>query len=142
MKQTLYFLVLILGGCSASNPTRPTVHTDAAALPTPQLSDKEKIALLRAEAHKRGLKWSISCEGDYFHDPAKKFFAEAKHKSNPDLAHYIEDGALPWWGAFGGTQAEAAYNLYQEIQQPEGQQPEHRPHEPDRKMCPPELRGN
>jgi hypothetical protein len=159
MKTEKFFVLIVLAisiaGCKAPVPTvkdQSGKVTDVSPLtssgvvtvatPTPALTDKAKIALLRAEAHKRGLRWLVVCE-DYEKDPSKQFFAMAEDNNVPIGATYIEEGAKPWWAEDGETQADAAYRLYLSIQQPPNIHPSHRGEEhAHKKWCPPELRGN
>lgn len=125
------------------NPGESCCHSQKsppAATPTPEPSDKQKIALLRAEAHNRHLRWKVWC-ADL--GPDWQFQGWAVPPGD-DWGVYIEEGARPDWNAHGTTEAEAAYNLYIEIQQPPNGEPRHDPsrHNGQKKHCPPELHGD
>lgn len=160
MKSLLYFIaaftaagILLLLGFHVAPGTSSAAHKQQHAYITattqkapvilvPEPSDKDKIALLRAEAHKRGLRWYVHC-AEIQPTPHDKFFASATDKrEKPGAGQYIEQGALPWWAEYGETQADAAYKLYFSIQQAPNVYPYHRPaEEHDHKFCPPEIRG-
>jgi hypothetical protein len=139
-------LALLLAGCSGNSPVSaaPKEHPGKPAVaatptPTPEPSDKQKIALLRAEAHKRHLRWRVWCV-DLGEDWQFQGWAV---QPGDDFHVYAEDGAKPNWGSHGTTEAETAYNLYLEIQQPPTD-PLHAPSSPSghKKHCPPELHGD
>lgn len=158
----LYLLVavLLMAGCKASKPvpatqtqaiSTPTMSNidvrcvgDCTGIPIPSLTDKQKIALLRVEAHKRGLKWRIFCM-DWQDDPNHQFMGEAApHDGTFNL--YIEHGGKGLWLEEADTQANAAYALYLAIQdsqthpvEAENEKPKNHEH---KKFCPPELRGD
>jgi hypothetical protein len=156
MKNLVLAICLLLIGCQAKVQKRvesqPASAQEATGTPEPcdeahhcaptsteplimsaSLTDKQKIDLLRTEAHKRGLHWHILCE-DY-ETPDKQFFAYAADAKEPSGAKYIEDGAVkPWWAENGSTQADAAYRLYLKIIGTEGR--------PGDKLCDFPLTGS
>lgn len=156
----LAVLVLLVAGCNASKPAAPaptqaanTPNTssivvsdvacvgDCSGLPIPPLTDKQKIALLRAEAHKRGLKWRIFCM-DWQDDPDHQFLGEAA-LINGAFDTRIERGSKGVWLKDGATQGDTAYALYLAIQGAQTHPAEHeKPEHEHKKFCPPELRGD
>lgn len=161
MKRLLYFIaaftaggILLLLGFHVAPGTSSAAHKQQHAYITattqkapvilvPEPSDKEKVALLRAEAHKRGIRWSVRCNDGWSDEADKAFIGFANDKKEAaDAGQYIEEGALPWWYAYGSTQTDAAYNLYISIQQ-DPVMPKHRTIEKKKPKtyCPPEIRG-
>lgn len=120
-------------GHSSSTLTQPT------AAAAQKLSDKEKIYLLRTEAHKRDLKWRITC-ATWNSDPDQQFLGMVWPKDGADSL-YIEQGSKGEWLNLGPTQADVAYALYQAIQGPVTHPAEHKEAPKPKKFCPPELRG-
>ena len=99
-------------------------------------SDHDKVALLRAEAAKRGIKWEVWCI--YWAKPDQEGFqAEAHRKGEPDDEYHDR------WMMDGYTQAEAAYKLYFAIQgpptHPAESHEEVRREKSYRRICPPAL---
>lgn len=142
------FLLLLVGLAAWSHEFHQPINTAPAKhqatptpTPTPELSDKDKIGLLRAEAHKRGLRWHIFCT-DWMSDPNWQFQGQVISPGS-EFGVYIEDGAVkPSWIEHGATQADTAYALYQSIQQSPNTETLHNPQLANhKKMCPPELRG-
>ncbi len=124
--------------------SKPSPETKAAATSTPEdqpLTDKQKVALLRQEAHAMGLKWHVFCV-DWNKDANKQFMGEATPK-DASYSFYIEDGGKGVWLVYGATQADAAYALYQSIQGAQTYPAEHKEKEKEHKhkVCPPELSG-
>jgi hypothetical protein len=103
-----------------------------------ELTDAQKIALLRAEAHKRHLRWRVWC-ADLGPDWMFQGWAV---QPGDNFYIYAENGAKPNWNSHGATQAEAAYNLFAAIQQaPDDPMHKTRVEAHEHKQCPPELRG-
>ena len=107
-----------------------------------KLTDAQKIALLRAEAHKRGLAWMDYCtheEGNW------QFQADAWIPGHGPMDGSYEDGSKDWWSAHSSTQAEAAYGLYVAIQGDANIPIWHRPSkgkEKSHEYCPPDIGGH
>ena len=100
MEKVLVILCILCIGCKTQDKiTANTLQEKsqvAVSTPTPiPLTDRQKIDILRTEAHKRGLRWSVTCM-DREDNPSEQFFAMAEDKSQPRGAVYMEDGALPW----------------------------------------------
>jgi hypothetical protein len=112
----------------------------AAAAPEQHLTDAQKISLLRVEAHKRHLRWYVHC---YPSDDGKDLvLAVAWPRENDRPNNIIEKGGKGMWiDVEHIMQADAAYALYQSIQQPMTHPPEHAEPLHPHKQCPPELRG-
>jgi hypothetical protein len=155
MRKIAIVLVMFLVGCvkhtndsgSPSPTSTPVIVALQKAIKAADKpkgpTDKEKISLLRTEAHKRGLTWYVICFDSPSRDPGDTFFAAAFVSAKAMHATYIEDGAEPWWAEHGASQADAAYALYKSIQQMPNVHPDHKPvEEHEHKYCPPELRGN
>lgn len=101
--------------------------------PVSLLTDEEKIALLRKEAHTRHLRWRIFCV-----DSAG--FQGWAVQPGDDFQIYIEEGAKPNWSSQQRSQADTAYELYLLIQGEPNVKPEHRL-SAKKRFCPPELRS-
>jgi hypothetical protein len=147
-------LLLVMFGCGkSSTPTHSDAkpHTESNYSDTSDkgnptvLTDKQKIDLLRKEAHKRHLRWRIYCN-DWERNPNWQFQGEAI-QAGSKFGVYIEDGQIkPWWAEDGPTQAETAFSLYLSIQQAPNMEVKHDPNialgaHGHNKICPPELRG-
>jgi hypothetical protein len=146
MMRWIFFLTVLLVGCGQQNAPFVADKGPSGAItivpkPVPEPTDAEKIALLRAEAHKRGMRWRIWCiwweEKDDFQAVAWR-----GHGPEPNL------GEADLWMVSKPTQADAAYQMYFDIQGfPSHPAEEYRKHEERKqqilkhKVCPPELRG-
>lgn len=151
-KLILLAAVVMIAGCAKQPEPAVTYRTDdtkpfvVAAIKEqePKLTDKQKIDLLRKEAHARGLHWEARCA--VVPNGSEDFIAFAYPRDYKDGAIYYEDGARDYWGEFGTSQADAAYKLYFSIQQPPPLHPNHAPnyeeHAQQHKKCPREIRGN
>ena len=92
----------------------------------PELTDEQKIDLLRNEAQKRGLKWKVtSCYWNWNKPDQTQFLGQAVQQNAP-FSSYIEDGAVPYWLVSGKTQGDAAYQLYLSIQGNPNWEPRHK----------------
>lgn len=135
---TFLAVVLVLAaGCGYQKISVPVNDTK-----TETLTDEQKIALLRAEAHKRGMQWRVWCV--WWNE--NNFQAEAWRKGESkaiDSDWELHDR----WMEMGTTQVNAAYKLYFAIQN-EPTHPKKTPEEIQgpllihkNKMCPPDIRG-
>ena len=144
MKIILWVLVvMVMAGCNASRPVT-AAPTQAENMPNtiPPLSDKQKIALLRDEAKKRGLRWFVRCASVSFHGEDSFVGIAEDKKQKEKWLNYEDEGALPSWAVIKPTESEVVYALYLAIQQPPNRQPRKRELEPKKKHCPPELNGD
>lgn len=142
-KLILLAAVVMMAGCAETPTPNPSPKQVAETVVEQPMTDAQKIKLLRDEAHKRGIRWSIKC--DDYEDTAKRygaFVAIAYEKGHVPGSLYIEDGAKGAWVVWGDTQANAARVLYKAIQDSPNVEAHHRPSErkPD-KICPKELSG-
>jgi hypothetical protein len=143
----LSIVLLFLIGCKQSSPTKAIAasqmdHNNYVPLPVKkEPTDKEKIALLRVEAHKRHITWVIFCTEQGFQGGA--WPTGTISPIDPYHPFTYEDGATDGWVEQGDTQANTAYKLYISIQQIPNWHPGHREREKTNKtkICPPELRG-
>ena len=119
LKQRIVFLLpfVLLAGCKTI-PQHIGVPIDSGTkrVAIKDLTDEQKVSLLRTEAKKRGIKWRIFCvpKKDY---EDQHYQADAFQPSDhSELSRYVEDGAKDWWAEDAPTPAEAAYLLSQSIQ--------------------------
>ncbi len=143
MRNSLLLCVILLAGCGHQKVAVPISETKTVQVEERELTDEQKLTLLRTETHKRGLRWRIFCTSDP--EPRYNFLAEAEIKTHSEpFILYVEDGGQAQWAGFGDTQASAAYNLLQSIEA-NAEPPHQAQHRPDfrtkEKMCPPELHG-
>jgi hypothetical protein len=136
-------LLLSSVGCKHQQVVTIPEQNGAKTVAIEELTDKQKISLLRSEAHALGLRWRILCTDD--NDERYRFLAEAEWKTKTEpFILYVEDGAQPRWVEFGKSQADAAFNLYQSLK--DNPTPTHQPlHKPDfrkPKHCPPIIHGD
>jgi hypothetical protein len=128
---------MFLSGCSHVEKTSVVSTKQTATTETAQLTDEQKIRLLRDEAHKHHLQWRIFC---VYWDEKDKFNASAWHPGYDDDQH-------DRWIIEAPTQADAAFLLSVSIlgapthpAQPKEQTRDFKA-EQKRKMCPPALNG-
>jgi hypothetical protein len=145
---TLAVMLLLFCGCSRENvspiaPIAPITTKAQLAKAQLALTDQEKIQLLRDEARKREMKWTIWCVRWSSQDT---FQAEAWRKGE-SRAHDLNWQYHDRWMKVGPTQADAAYLLYLAIQveptHPAQTREQIAASKPENKMklCPPELRS-
>jgi hypothetical protein len=121
--------------------TATSGSTLSVSVPIGQLTDAQKITLLRAEAKKRHINWYIRCF-DFGDDHFAGRAWPADHTESEANSSYIEDGGIPSWFGTAQTQGDMAAKLYELIQGTPNIRPHHKPvdkigpHD-----CPPELRG-
>lgn len=120
MRRLAYVAVmtLCLCGCKPKMVSVPVDDTQnkqaSASVPESKLTDAQKITLLRVEAHKRGLAWEIFCTRFLVKDP-EGFQADAWNAKEGDF-NAVAGHKIASWAEAGATQADAAYALYQAIQ--------------------------
>jgi hypothetical protein len=124
----------------SSATTAPTTLSPDGTKDVP-LTDADKIALLRAEAKRKGLRFYIHCQDGL--GEGWEFVAWAGSKKYPEdsMFNYAEEGGHDGWFAHASTEAEAAYQLYLAIQRPENHLALHKMPTKPHKQCPPPLRG-
>ena len=138
----LAYVVLASTGCRSSVAPQPVATAPGSAaepLSTPEPESKA-VAELRTEAHKRGLKWSISCHGDV-HDGVE-YCAWAVQTDK--FGGYIEDGAKPSWFNYRlPNQDAAALWLTKAIKGQPNYYPDHKPKDEERpNYCDSRIEGN
>lgn len=97
---------------------------------SPTSGESLVVSVLRKKAEAKHLRWLVYYAGD-------RYFASAKHDSEPVTAAYKEDGRLPFWFTWGTSQHKAAALLIKLIDGPENEQPRSRP---DKEHVPPACR--
>lgn len=130
-------LILALVLCSCAKVTVSDGGGGEVVKPVRQLTEKEKIGLLRTEAAKRGMHWKIFCTSTYTDEP-ESYQGVAAWTEQSLSAVYEDDGLTDeWMKGNQPTQADAALALYYAIQGP----PTHpvkkwgqRPNDGNRKM--------
>ena len=101
----LIFALVVVVGCK--------INTTAVK----DLTDEQKVSLLREEAKKQNIRWEIICVPKIDNEKSQHYQAEAFQSSDhSEDSRYIEDGAKGWWAETAPTPAEAAYLLSQSIQ--------------------------
>lgn len=129
-----------MAGCGLQKVTVQTDGSKPIEVRQYQLTDDQKISLLRAEAKKRGLKWRVICESG----EEDRFVGWAVKAGEP-WGIYAEEGVTGFWMEHeASSQADAALQLYRAIQHPPSlyhRDPEPPPSQHVHKICPPELRG-
>jgi hypothetical protein len=121
--------------------TQPIQEVQSHAEMTMQSVEAEPIAHWRTVAHSKGLRWKILCTQNP-RSPNEMFWGYAWPDGTEETG-YIEDGAKPYWDAFGRSQEAVATKLYALTQGPPNQFPEHRPKwKLPEKECPLPLHGN
>jgi len=82
-------------------------------VPEVKLTDAQKIALLRKEAHERGLSFKVFCTKNFVDDP-EGFQADAWRTKDGGF-HEVAFSLIDFWREYAPTQADAAYALYKSI---------------------------
>jgi hypothetical protein len=107
-----------------------------------EFQETEWISKLRAEAHRRGMKWRIYCTPGT--DSGDKFSGWAIH-GGAEWAVWIEEGAQDaWYVDSGPTQEDCAHALFAAMMHPENDIATHEPGkspEAKKHYCPPEISG-
>lgn len=125
----LLLLAVAMAGCKkeALKPTQILWPSKPAA---EELTPAKKVELLRSEAKKRGLHWDVFCVPG-FHNEPNHYQGNAYQDGAVDYGgtdhEYIEDGVRDWWSETADSAEDAAYALYQSIQEAPNMHPEHRP---------------
>ena len=116
----VYILMLALVvavGCK-SIPQQVVVQTDSGTkqVAVKDLTDEQKVGLLRSEAKKRGIRWEIMCVPKSDYEPEHYQGDAFQPDDKSETSRYAEDGAKDWWAETAPTPAEAAYVLSKSIQ--------------------------
>lgn len=136
MNRAMLFLSVVLVGCGQQKLSVPTQNGKSETVKQRDLTDHDKVALLRAEAAKRGIRWRVWCI--WWAQPDQPgFMGSAYRKGEPDDQYHDR------WLETGYTQAEASYKLYVSIQgdptHPAEEREEVKKEKEYRRVCPREL---
>ena len=126
MKYLWLLSLIVLVGCENKIIVPSTSTQPAKIVKEKELTDVDKVSLLRSEAKKRGLNWKVFCvpKTDFMD---QHYQASATQAGVPYETAYIEDGGKDWWAAAANTPAEAAFELYKAIQGAPTQHADHQP---------------